>query len=151
MNQTPLGAADPYELRRFVEAQEHTFARALDEIRRGDKQSHWMWFIFPQFAGLGVSPTSRRYAIKSRAEAEAYLRHPVLGPRLLEAARAALAVTDRSALQVFGSPDDQKLQSSATLFASVAPVGSVFEQLLDKFFSGERDGRTVQLLDHTSA
>ena len=147
----PPSAVDPYHLQRFIEAQEQTFAQALEEIRLGDKQSHWMWFIFPQFDGLGVSPTSRRYAIKSRAEAEAYLRHPILGPRLLESARAALSVAERSALQVFGSPDDRKLQSSATLFASISAAGSVFEALLTRFFGGERDDKTLHLLEQTSA
>jgi uncharacterized protein (DUF1810 family) len=105
-----------------------------------------MWYIFPQYAGLGSSPTSKRYAVRSPAEAEAFLRHPVLGPRLLECAEAALAIKGRSAADVFGFPDDRKLQSCATLFASVSPAGSVFERLLDKYFGGERDDKTVDLL-----
>src|SRR4051812_42172023 len=144
------GEVDPHDLTRFIEAQEHDFVQALSEIRRGQKRSHWMWYVFPQFQGLGRSSTSRRYAIKSVAEAEAYLRHPVLGARLLESARAALDVEGRSALEVFGSPDDMKLRSSATLFASVSPAGSVFEQLLDKYFAGEPDGKTLQLLRQAS-
>lgn len=142
---------DPYDLSRFVEAQEHDYLQALSEIRSGRKRSHWMWYIFPQFDGLGFSPTSRRYSIKSVAEAEAYLRHPILGPRLLEIARATLGVEGRSALEVFGSPDDMKLWSSATLFASVSPAGSVFEQLLDRYFGGEPDATTLRLLGQQSA
>ncbi|HUU36313.1 MAG TPA: DUF1810 domain-containing protein [Vicinamibacterales bacterium] len=146
-----IGAVDPYDLARFVEAQEHDYVQALSEIRRGRKRSHWMWYIFPQFDGLGFSSASRRYSIKSVAESEAYLRHPVLGPRLVESARATLGVEGRSALEVFGSPDDMKLRSSATLFASVSPAGSVFEQVLDRYFGGEPDGKTLQLLRQASA
>ena len=98
-HRTVMSAADPYDLARFVQAQEHDYEQALSEIRSGRKRSHWMWYIFPQFDGLGFSSTSRRYAIKSVAEAEAYLRHPVLGPRLLESAQAALDVEGRSALE----------------------------------------------------
>ena len=142
--------ADPYDLARFVRAQEGSYEQALTEIRSGRKRSHWMWWIFPQFDGLGFSDTSKRYAIKSVAEAEAYLRHPVLGRRLEETARAAVEVKERSALEVFGAPDDMKLRSSATLFASVLPPGSVFEQLLDRYFDGEPDGETLRLLRRTS-
>jgi uncharacterized protein (DUF1810 family) len=110
-----------------------------------------MWYIFPQFDGLGVSSTSKHYSIKSVAEAEAYLRHPVLGPRLLESVQAVLGVERRSALEIFGSPDDMKLRSCATLFASVAPAGAVFEQLLDRYFGGERDDKTVRLMKRHSA
>jgi uncharacterized protein (DUF1810 family) len=140
------GPADPHSLRRFVQAQEDDYEHALSEIRSGRKRSHWMWYIFPQYDGLGSSATSKRYAIRSLAEAEAYLCHPVLGPRLTECAEAALAVEGRSASEVFGFPDDMKLWSCATLFASVSPSGSVFERLLDKYFRGERDDKTVQLL-----
>jgi uncharacterized protein (DUF1810 family) len=146
-----LAAVDSYDLARFVEAQEHSYARALSEIRSGQKRSHWMWYIFPQFDGLGFSSTSRRYSIKSVAEADAYLRHPVLGPRLLESARATLALEGRSAVEVFGSPDDMKLRSSATLFASVSSAGSVFGQLLDRYFGGEPDDQTLRLLRDQSA
>ena len=139
-------ADDPHDLERFARAQENEFAQALAEIRSGRKRSHWMWYIFPQLDGLGSSPTSRRYSIKSVAEADAYLRHPVLGPRLLEGAEAALRVEGRSALEIFGSPDDLKLRSCATLFARVSPAGSVFERLLDKYFQGVRDSRTLRLL-----
>jgi uncharacterized protein (DUF1810 family) len=146
-----ISAADPYDLARFVRAQEPDYAQAISEIRRGQKRSHWMWYVFPQFDGLGFSATSRQYSIKSVAEAEAYLRHPILGPRLLESARAALGVEGRSALEVFGSPDDMKLRSSATLFASVSPAGSVFEQLIDRYFGGEPDVNTLRLLGQKSA
>ena len=105
-----------------------------------------MWFMFPQFAGLGRSPTAQKSSIKSRAEAEAYLKHPVLGPRLVTFAEAVLAVEGRSAHEIFGSPDDRKLRSSATLFAIVSPPGSVFHRLLDRYFQGEPDARTLELL-----
>jgi uncharacterized protein (DUF1810 family) len=133
-------------LDRFVDAQRDTYTRALAEIRVGRKQTHWMWFIFPQIAGLGSSPTAQHYAIHSRDEAEAYLGHPVLGPRLIECAEAVVALEGRSAAEVFGSPDDRKLRSSATLFAEVSPTGSVFERLLDRYFGGQRDEKTLQLL-----
>jgi uncharacterized protein (DUF1810 family) len=107
-----------------------------------------MWYVFPQFDGLGFSWTSRQYAIKSVAEAEAYLAHPVLGPRLVECAEAALGVVDRTAAEIFGSPDDMKLRSCATLFASVSPEGSVFHRILDRYFHGEPDGRTLRLTGH---
>jgi len=139
-------AADPHDLNRFLEAQEHVYAQALSEIRSGRKRSHWMWFIFPQFDGLGFSPISRLYAIKSVAEAEAYLAHPALGPRLLESAQAVVGVKGRSALDIFGSPDDMKLRSCATLFATLSPAGSVFEQLLERCFDGRRDEKTIQLM-----
>ena len=140
-------ARDPYDLDRFLRAQEHDYQQALAEIRAGRKQSHWMWYIFPQFVGLGFSPMSQRYAIRSAAEAEAYLSHPVLGPRLVECCEAAVAIEGRSASAVFGSPDDLKLRSCATLFAAVSAPGSVFERLLDKFFQAERDEETLRLLD----
>lgn len=142
----PSSPDDPYDLDRFVRAQERDYEQALSEIRSGRKRSHWMWYIFPQFDGLGVSPTSKHYAIKSIAEAEAYLRHPVLGPRLSETCEAALLVAGKSALEIFGSPDDMKLRSCATLFAAVSPAGSVFERILDRHFGGEPDGRTLMTL-----
>jgi uncharacterized protein (DUF1810 family) len=139
-------AGDPHNLSRFVQAQEDDYAQALSEIKSGRKQSHWMWYIFPQFDGLGFSSTSKRYSIKSVSEAEAYLNHPVLGPRLLEIAEAVLRLEGRSSLEIFGSPDDVKLRSCATLFACVSPAGSVFERLLDKHYQGGRDGTTLRLL-----
>ena len=134
------------DLNRFVEAQRDVYARALAEIRGGRKRSHWMWFVFPQLAGLGLSATSRRYAIRDLAEARAYLEHPILGKRLVECGEAALGVEGRSAFEVFGSPDDMKLRSCATLFSRVSPPGSVFHRLLDKYFGGEPDDRTMSLL-----
>lgn len=137
---------DPYDLARFVEAQRGTYDRALAEIASGRKRSHWMWYVFPQIAGLGFSATSRRYAIRSKAEADAYLRHETLGKRLVESAVTALAVDGRSAREIFGTPDDLKLRSSATLFAEVSAPGSVFHRLLDKYFGGAPDEATLQLL-----
>ena len=137
---------DPFSLSRFVEAQEGVYERALSELQAGQKRSHWIWFIFPQYDGLGFSAISKRYAIKSVDEAEAYLRHPVLGPRLLECAEAILAIEGRSAAQVFGSPDDMKLRSCATLFARVSLPGSVFARVLDKYFGGEPDEKTLQFM-----
>ena len=139
---------DPYRLERFVEAQANgVYAQALAELRAGRKTSHWMWFIFPQVAGLGSSPTSRFYAIGSLGEARAYLEHHMLGPRLVECARAVLGHRDRTAHQVFGSPDDAKLRSSMTLFALAADAEPVFQEVLDVFFAGEQDTRTRAVLD----
>ena len=138
---------DPHDLDRFLTAQDGVHERALDELHAGRKTSHWMWFVFPQVAGLGSSSMAQRYAIGSLAEARAYLDHPVLGPRLLECARALLAHRDRSARQVMGSPDDVKLRSSMTLFAAATDVEPVFGQVLDAFFDGEPDPRTVDLLE----
>jgi uncharacterized protein (DUF1810 family) len=137
---------DPWKLARFIEAQQGDYELALAEIRAGRKRSHWMWYVFPQFVGLGSSPTSVHYAIKSREEAEAYLAHPILGRRLVECAEAVLQIENRSALEIFGSPDDLKLRSCATLFAAVSPAGSVFQQIIDRYFGGERDARTIDLI-----
>ncbi len=141
---------DPYDLNRFVQAQENDYARALYEVKNGRKRSHWMWYIFPQFDGLGFSQTSKRYSIKSVAEAKAYLSHPVLGSRLIECVEAVLGVEGRSAHEIFGSPDDMKLKSCATLFAYVSSSESVFNQLLEKFFQGDRDSKTLYLLSAAS-
>ena len=137
---------DPYDLRRFVRAQETDYERALSEIRSGRKRTHWMWYVFPQIDGLAFSATSKHYAIKSLAEARTYLNHPILGPRLLECAEAVVGVEGRSAAEIFGTPDDLKLRSCATLFACVSPRDSVFDRLLAKYYRGERDGKTLQLL-----
>src|SRR5215471_13830878 len=137
---------DPYNLSRFVQAQEDDYERALSAIRSGAQRTHSMWYIFPQLDGLGVSPTAKYYGIKSIEEAPAYLEHPLLGPRLLECAEAVLAIKGRSAREIFGSPDDLKLKSCATLFASVLPPGSAFERLLKQYYGGERDAKTLQLL-----
>jgi uncharacterized protein (DUF1810 family) len=144
-----VAAEDPYDLERFVTAQRSRYDQALSEISAGRKRSHWMWYIFPQLEGLGSSPTAELYSIGSLEEAAAYLRHPVLGPRLIECAEAALAVPGASAHDIFGSPDDWKLRSSATLFALVSPSGSIFHQLLDKYFGGDQDQRTLHLLGRT--
>jgi len=133
-------------LNRFVEAQGDVYDAALAEIASRRKRSHWMWFIFPQIDGLGSSPTSRHFAIKSVDEAKTYLAHPLLGPRLLECMRAVLDGPGGSATEIFGSPDDLKLRSCATLFAAVSEPGSVFEQVLTRFFDGVPDARTLELL-----
>ncbi len=138
---------DPYELSRFVRAQDDDYEQALSELRNGRKRTHWIWYIFPQIDGLAFSSTSKRYAIKSVEEARAYLDHPILGPRLLECAGALLRVEGRSATEILGSPDDMKLKSCATLFARLPPAGSVFDRLLEKFYRGEPDGKTLQLLE----
>jgi uncharacterized protein (DUF1810 family) len=143
------GPRDPAEaggLGRFVEAQRLDYARALAELRGGRKRSHWMWYVFPQIAGLGMSAMSRKYSIHGLAEAEAYLRHPLLGPRLVECAEAVLGVEGRSAGEIFGSPDDLKLRSCATLFACASPAGSVFDRVLARYYGGERDPTTLRLL-----
>ena len=137
---------DPHDLQRFVDAQSPVHEQALVEIRGGLKRSHWMWYVFPQYAGLGSSPTSRKFAIGSIAEAKAYLRHDVLGPRLMECSEALLVIEGRSAHQIFGA-DDVKLQSCATLFARVSPAGSAFHRILDRFFEGEPDGKTLALME----
>ena len=136
----------PHDLERFVRAQERDFETALAELRAGSKRTHWMWYVFPQIDGLGMSEMSRHYAIRSRAEAEAYLAHPVLGPRLVACCEALLGVHGRTAHQILGSPDDLKLRSSATLFASVSPPGSVFERVLGRYHGGEPDPTTLRLL-----
>jgi uncharacterized protein (DUF1810 family) len=115
---------DPHDLNRFVWAQESDYGRALAEIRSGRKRTHWMWYVFPQLDGLGFSETARRYAIRGLNEARAYLQHPVLGPRLVECTEAVLAVQGRSALEIFGTPDDLKLRSCVTLFAEFGPRGT---------------------------
>jgi uncharacterized protein (DUF1810 family) len=141
-----MSTSDEHDLKRFVEAQRSTYERALAELRGGRKRSHWMWYVFPQLAGLGRSAMSERYAIASLAEAEAYLRHPVLGPRLSECATAVLEIDGRSAYEIFGSPDDLKLHSCATLFARASAPNSVFSKLLAKYFGGLEDELTVRLL-----
>jgi len=136
---------DPFDLERFVRAQAPDYDRALLELRDGEKRSHWMWYIFPQIEGLGQSPMSHRYSIKGAAEAEAYLAHPILGTRLRECAAVVNGIVGRSALEIFGSPDDMKLRSCATLFASVSD-DAVFEEVLQKYFNGRHDEDTLRLL-----
>ena len=135
-------------LERFVLAQDAggTYLRALEEIRRGAKRSHWMWFVFPQLKGLGSSEMARRYALAGLAEAKAYLDHPVLGARLEECAAALLGLTGRGAGQVFGDIDAKKLRSSMTLFKMAAGPGSPYSRVLDRYFDGEEDPRTVEAL-----
>ena len=137
---------DPYHLNRFIDAQELNYRSALAEITAGRKISHWMWYVFPQYDGLGFSATSRHYAIKSPVEAEAYLDHPVLGPRLGECVDALLSVTGKTAHEIFGSPDDLKLKSCMTLFAHISAEGSAFDQVLARYFEGQRDSKTLELV-----
>ena len=140
--------ADPHNLERFVEAQDArgTYDRAVDELRRGYKASHWMWFVFPQIAGLGYSATSRRYAIASLDEAKAYLEHPVLGPRLRECAAIVAGIQGKSAERIFGDVDAVKLHSSMTLFTRAAPDEPLFRQVLDQYFGGRADSATDRLI-----
>jgi uncharacterized protein (DUF1810 family) len=135
-----------HDLDRFVTAQAPHYDRVLAEIRAGRKRTHWMWFVFPQIAGLGHSAMAVHYAIRSLDEARAYLAHPVLGPRLIECFEAILTVRDRSARDILGSPDDLKLQSCATLFAHVTSRGSVFDEVLDRYFDGRPDRKTLSFV-----
>lgn len=141
----PALSADPHNLARFVQAQASDYDRALRELRAGRKESHWMWYIFPQLEGLGHSSMSRYYSIKGVAEARAYLSHPVLGPRLRECAEVVHGIVGRSALEIFGSPDDVKLRSCATLFAHVSE-DAVFRRVLEKYFDCQTDDETLRLL-----
>jgi uncharacterized protein (DUF1810 family) len=138
------GMNAPYDLKRFVKAQDVNFESARDELRRGRKTSHWMWYVFPQIEGLGHSPTSEKFAIKSKAEALAYLAHPVLGPRLIDCTRIVNSLEGLSAHQIFGSPDDMKFRSSMTLFHEVSPGTEVFKEALGKYFGGNVDPRTLE-------
>ncbi len=137
---------DPYDLQRFVNAQAGVYEQALEEVRRGRKTSHWMWFIFPQLYGLGMSAMSQRYALRSLDEARAYLAHPLLGERLRACCEAALQVEGRSAHAIFGSPDDLKFHACATLFALAAPEELVFRRVLEKYFGGKLHSPTLKLL-----
>lgn len=138
--------ADPYDLGRFVDAQTGTYDAALSELRAGAKRGHWIWFVFPQLAGLGTSATAQRFAIGSLEEARAYLAHPVLGPRLRECARALVSVEGRSIEDIVGWPDCLKVRSSMTLFVVAAGDGSDFQQVLTRYYSGAPDDRTLDLL-----
>jgi uncharacterized protein (DUF1810 family) len=144
------GTEDPFNLNRFVEAQSDVFQRALTELKRGEKRSHWMWFIFPQIAGLGYSSTAKFYAIKSKDETKAYLSHLLLGRRLIECSKALLQHQGLSASDIFGFPDDLKLRSSMTLFATVSEPDSVFSRVLGQYFEGQPDDRTLELLRQAS-
>ena len=140
-----MTADDPFDLARFLQAQETTYAAALDELRAGRKRSHWMWFIFPQVRGLGASPTSQLYGIGSLAEARAYLRHPILGTRLAECTGAVLAA-DRSLRDLLGAPDDLKFRSSMTLFSIADRTPSLYGRALRQFWDGQPDAATLALL-----
>ena len=134
------------DLQRFLDAQKSDYEIALAEIRNGRKRSHWMWYIFPQIAGLGFSSTSKFYAIKDKNEAEDFLAHPILGKRLIEISNALLEIDGKTANQIFGSPDDVKLKSSMTLFGALGNINPVFQKVLDRYFDGERDRRTLELI-----
>lgn len=136
----------PYELDRFLQAQDPVYPQVLDELRQGVKRSHWMWFVFPQLRGLGASAMAQRFGILSLDEAQAYLLHPVLGPRLREATRLVNAVQGRSIQDIFGYPDDLKFRSCVSLFASATPDNAVFTEALDKYFGGQADPQTLQRL-----
>ena len=139
---------DHYDLQRFVAAQDAggIYDRVTAELRQGQKVSHWMWFVFPQVAGLGQSPTSKKYAITSVDEARAYLSHPVLGPRLVECAGILARLAGRTAVQIFGAIDAQKLRSSMTLFSRAAPEEPLFRQVLDVYFDGQEDQATIAII-----
>ena len=137
--------ADPFDLRRFVDAQDRVYDTVLAELRNGAKRSHWIWFVFPQMRGLGRSATAQHYGIASLGEARAYLAHPVLGPRLVECVRLVLSQDGKSAHDIFGSPDDMKFRSCLTLFAEVA-TDDIFLRALEKYFGGRQDAATLDLL-----
>ncbi|WP_369796743.1 DUF1810 domain-containing protein [Belnapia sp. F-4-1] len=140
------GMNDPFDLERFVRAQEPVMAEVHRELRAGRKRTHWMWFVFPQLRALGRSSTAQHYGIASLAEAQAYIAHPLLGPQLVKCTELVRAVRHRSAHEIFGSPDDLKLRSSMTLFAVARPEAAVFADVLRQYFDGELDGLTVKLL-----
>jgi uncharacterized protein (DUF1810 family) len=139
---------DPYDLARFIEAQDShgTYTQALDELQRGRKTGHWIWFVFPQIAGLGSSPTSVRYAVTSLDEAQAYLAHPVLGPRLMESVHALLNLQGDDPVAVLGGIDARKLQSSMTLFNRAGPQEPWFKAVLDRYYAGAEDEATTSIL-----
>jgi uncharacterized protein (DUF1810 family) len=140
-------STDPFNLERFVTAQAPVYEDVSAELKRGQKTSHWMWFVFPQIRGLGSSPTAQKFAISSAEEALAYLRHPVLGPRLRECTRLVIDVQGRSLNQIFGSPDDMKFRSCMTLFEHVAPQMGEFSEALRKYCGGKPDPRTLAILN----
>lgn len=141
-----MNAADRYDLQRFVDAQDRVYDTVLDELRTGRKRSHWIWFVFPQLQGLGHSPTAVRFGISSLDEARAYLAHPVLGPRLRECTRLVALIEGRSVDDIFGWPDNLKVRSSMTLFTRATDDDAEFRTVLDKFYNGEDDPATVELL-----
>ncbi|MGA1982618.1 MAG: DUF1810 domain-containing protein [Acidobacteriaceae bacterium] len=139
-------ASDPNNLQRFLDAQAPVFSQVFAELREGRKRTHWMWFIFPQIAGLGSSPMAQHFAISGRAEALAYLAHPTLGPRLRECTELVNQIPNRTIADIFGYPDDLKFRSSVTLFAAVAPGEAVFRAALDRYFAGQPDPATLARL-----
>lgn len=141
-----LDPSDPFDLNRFISAQNKVYDRVVAELKNGRKRSHWMWYVFPQLNGLAQSTTSKYYAIKSREEAMAYLKHPLLGARLRECCDLILAIERKTVSQIFGYPDDRKLKSSMTLFSEVS-TDPIFIRVLDRYFPGERDAKTLQLLE----
>ncbi|AFZ35617.1 protein of unknown function DUF1810 [Stanieria cyanosphaera PCC 7437] len=140
-----MSEQDPFDLNRFINTQNQVFDRVLAELKNGRKRSHWMWYTFPQLDGLAQSTTSKYYAIKSPEEAIAYLNHPVLGARILECANTIVAIEGKTVSEIFGYPDDLKLKSSMTLFSEVS-AEPIFIRVLDRYFHGDRDDRTLQLL-----
>ncbi len=134
-------------LLRFLTAQENTYPKVINELQNGKKTTHWMWFIFPQIQGLGQSQTAKYYSIKNIKEAHEYLAHPILGARLMECVQAILNVNDKTANDIFGSPDDMKLRSSMTLFDYVKPEETLFKKVLQKYFAGKLDHRTLSILN----
>ncbi len=139
-----------YNLERFITAQETSYPIAFDEIKNSKKRTHWMWYIFPQVQGLGFSETTKKYSIQNISEAAAFLQHPLLGKRLLNISAAALQLQSNNATAIFGSPDDMKLQSCMTLFASLPDTNPVFQSVLNKFFGGKMDSRTLAILKENS-
>ena len=144
LSKSQRSADDPYNLERFVQAQAQVYNRVLSELKAGMKTSHWMWFIFPQIRGLGRSQVSVEYSISSREEAQAYLQHPILGPRLKECTALVLRIEGRAIDEILGSPDDMKFRSSMTLFAQVSPEDDIFSRALKKYFEGVPDQLTLE-------
>jgi uncharacterized protein (DUF1810 family) len=137
---------DPFDLKRFLDAQHNIYDEVLAELRQQRKTGHWMWFIFPQIKGLGLSPISQRFAIQSLQEATAYLDHPILGPRLLECTQVLLLARDKPIRQVLGTPDDMKFRSSMTLFAQATTTNHLFVESIDAHFDGKFDDLTLNIL-----
>lgn len=141
---------DKYDLKRFIKEQQHSFSAAYSEVSLGKKRSHWMWYIFPQIEGLGMTAISHKYSIKSLDEAKAYYKHPYLGENLKEISNVLLTLQTNDAYEVFGSPDYLKLRSCMTLFAEAVPEEAIFQKVLDKFYDGEKDERTLEILKELS-
>ena len=138
---------DKFNLKRFVDAQSFTYDRALKEIKNGRKLSHWMWFVFPQFHGLGKSRTSIEFSLNSSEETISYLKHPILGPRLIEITKLFLSTENKTAFEILGSPDDLKMNSSMTLFAGIQSEIDLFDSIIGKYFEGERCSLTLKMLE----